>query len=162
MRSVFVLALALCPALALASPAISILEPAAIEKSTDAMARLMILKRTTSRLEGKPPVEVTTIEARVEGATGRKADALPTGTTLFFRSQCSRESRPIPDRMAGYPNGRCGTGWTALPAAFADPAAKMVQVRLIVGKDGAVSVVPSTRPATGSLHGTIVRSQPTR
>ena len=161
MRSFIVLALAFCPAIVAASPAISVLEPAAVEKQTDAVVRLTIVSRVVTQLEGKPPIQVTTIEARVDGASGRKASALPVGTLLRFESRCSKEAEPL-GRMSGYPNGRCGTGWTALPAGFADAQAKTVEARLIVGEGGAVSVVPTTRPVTGSLHGKIVPAKPTR
>lgn len=156
MRSLFVLVLALCPALATASPGIRRLEPAAIEKRTDLTARLTIVKREVTQLEVKPAIQVTTIEARVESTTGRKASALPVGTLLRFKSQCSLDTTPIDPQMAGYPNGRCGMGWTALPAAFADPKAKTVAVRLIMGTDGTVSLVPTTWPVTASLGGKIV------
>ena len=161
MRSLFVLALTLCPALTLASPGIRLLKPADIDAQTDAMVQLTIVKRTVSQLDVKPPIQVTIIEARVESATGRKAAAVPAGTALRFKAQCSLDTTPIVGRMLGYPNTRCGSAWTALPVGFSDATVKTVEARLIVRDDGTVLIVPTTHPQMGSLGGTIVPAKPT-
>ena len=163
MRSLIVLALALalCPALASASPGIRMVKPAEREARTDAKVQLTIVSWTVSKLE-KPSVQVTTIEARVESVTGRKAAALPAGTLLRFEAKCSLEKAPVPDRMAGYPNGRCGGGWTMLPGEFLDATVKTVTVPLVVRDDGRVWVVPTSSPEIGSLAGKIVPAKPSR
>jgi hypothetical protein len=147
----FLLVFALSPLLANASPAVRMLDPSQVSGHTDVVAQLDILKRTVSTLKNE---RVTVIEARVKTAKGRKA--LPIGTLIRFEKRCTLNTPPMDPWRSAYPNNRCGLGWTALPAGFADANAKTVKAQLIVPGDGTISVTPTTTPVTASLRGRIV------
>lgn len=138
-----------------ASPPIRFRTVQQIKKDTDFVLRARILSRTV-RVVGK--TRTTRIRVKVYGVSARNGRArahrvLRRGTVLEFSRSCGMyKLKPSEMWRTGYPNNRCGTGYSALPPSLMRAKGTKVKLRVKLvprkGKATLYAIVATTFPAT--------------
>ncbi len=137
-----------------ASPPIRMRTLKQIKKQTDFVLRARILSRK-ARVVGKTRTTRIRVKLYRVGAQNKRARshrALKRGTVLEFSRSCSLlKLGPKQMWRLGYPNGRCSSGYTALPYALTRTKGTLVTLRVKIqgtGKKTRYTIVPTTLPAT--------------